>query len=362
MRFHFNRALGDDSSPFAPCKAHDPYSMIGQLGAANLSMIGNWFSTQDSNQTNRRIARETNEQNYKIWQEQLAAAKEQYRQEVAENRFLVNQAYERNLPINQVKALKEAGINPSLAFDSNAFQNNAVVGQNPTSSVPQAPQMVTGAPNIPVDFSVFGNGVSAAIQSFLASKKNEADISYLKQKGVNETLDTIARIQKYSYENKHLKALTDQVMNDVLFNQENWEVRKEALSNANKLMEADTLYKNTMSDLNKQAIQMNIDQNNRAWIELRQFVAESNSRISLNGHLGQMYDSQAQVNYSQADVNTEIWKDKKFYNSKLEEIYSNNKGQADAMLRKLNYETSVQGWKDFVRMFQGFIPFGGMYQ
>ena len=170
MIYHFNRALGDDSSPFAPCKAHDPFTMIGQLGAANLSMLGNYYSTQDSNQTNRRIARETNAQNYKIWQEQLAAQKEQYRQEVAENRFLVNQAYERNLPINQVKALKEAGINPSLAFESNAFQNNAVVGQNPTSSVPQAPQMVTGAPNIPVDFSVFGNGVSAAIQSFLASK------------------------------------------------------------------------------------------------------------------------------------------------------------------------------------------------
>ena len=236
MRFHFNRALGDDSSPFAPCKAHNPFTMIGQLGAANLSMLGNYYSTQDSNQTNRRIARETNAQNYKIWQEQLAAQKEQYRQEVAENRFLVNQAYERNLPKNVVKNMKEAGINPALAYESNAFQNNAVVGNNPSSSIPQAPEMVTGAPNIPVDFSSFGVGVSNAISNFLQSQKNEADISYLTLKGQNETAETIAKIRNMDKHSRYLNQLADNLEQDFKFNQETWRQRSFILEAQGNLM------------------------------------------------------------------------------------------------------------------------------
>lgn len=223
---NFNKALGLNLSPFAPNKACDPYSMIGQLGAANLSMLGNYYSTQDSNQTNRRIARETNAQNYQIWHEQLAAQREQYERERQENRFLVDQAYQRSLPTEVVKNLKAAGINPAFALDANAFSTQQTsVGNNPSSSVPQAPEMVTGAPNIPVDFSSFGVGVGNAVANFLQSQKNEADISYLTLKGQNETAETIAKIRNMDKNSKYLNQLADNLEQEFKFNAETWKHR-----------------------------------------------------------------------------------------------------------------------------------------
>ena len=59
--------------------------------AAFGSAIGNVASSVLTNNANKKISRETNEQNYKIWQEQLAAQREQFEKEKQENRFLVQQ-------------------------------------------------------------------------------------------------------------------------------------------------------------------------------------------------------------------------------------------------------------------------------
>lgn len=235
MRFHFNRALGDDSSPFAPCKCNADVGAILQGVGGIVGGLSNYWSNYETNVTNKNLARETNKQNYRIWQEQLEAQRQQYLAEKMENRFLVNQAYERNLPKNVVKNMKEAGINPALAFESNAFQNNAVVGQNPSSSVPAAPSMVAPQMVAP-DLSAFGQGISNAANYFLAAQKQEADISYLTLKGQNETAETIAKIRNMDKNSRYLNQLADNLEQEFKFNQDTWKQRSFNLEAQGNLM------------------------------------------------------------------------------------------------------------------------------
>lgn len=210
--------------------------------------LSNYWSNYETNVTNKNLQRETNQQNKELFYQQLAAAREQYERERQENRYLVDQAYQRSLPKEQVKALREAGINPAFAFDSGSFGTPSTqIGSPPSSPTPSAPTMVAPQMVAP-DLSALGQGISNAANYYLSSQRQEADISYLKQKEVNETLETIGRLQKYTYENKHLEAVSNQIMQDVLFNQETWNSRKQNLDLINQVNRADIEYKQSLKN------------------------------------------------------------------------------------------------------------------
>ena len=158
--------------------------MLPVLAAVG-SAIGNVASSVLSNNANKKISRETNEQNYKIWQEQLAAQREQYEKEKQENRFLVQQQrgwsladrdFENNYnsPFNVRQRLIQAGINPAFAmangqglFGSATAETST--GSPPTSSVPGAPEMR----GYTVDYSGFGRGLSDAAALYYQSKQEQ---------------------------------------------------------------------------------------------------------------------------------------------------------------------------------------------
>ena len=121
------------------------------------NLVSNVASSIISNNTNKKISSDTNAQNYKIWQESLAAQREQYEKEKFENRFLINQQRawsladrdfenQYNSPAALRQRLEQAGINPAFAmsngqglFGSSTAETST--GSPPSASVPAAPEM-----------------------------------------------------------------------------------------------------------------------------------------------------------------------------------------------------------------------------
>lgn len=159
----------------------DFLAFLPALGSA----IANVGSSIATNNTNKKISRETNAQNYQIWQEQLAAQREQYEKEKQENRFLVQQQrdwsladrdFENNYnsPSNVRQRLIDAGINPAFAmangqglFGSATAETST--GSPPTSSIPAAPEMH----GYTVDYSGFGRGLSDIMAGYYQAKADE---------------------------------------------------------------------------------------------------------------------------------------------------------------------------------------------
>lgn len=88
----------------------------GGVLSAGLGMVGNIVSTAMTNRANREMQREANEQNERLWREQM----------------------EYNSPASQMARFKQAGLNPNLAYGDNG---NAGVPLEYRSSKNEAPQV-----------------------------------------------------------------------------------------------------------------------------------------------------------------------------------------------------------------------------
>lgn len=109
MRNLFSSPLGASIAPIGNKKCMPAW--LAPALAATAAGVGNVISgaTQLINDAN------TNKTNYKIWQEQLAYAKEQYEKERLENRSLIDEERAYNDPSNERERFLRAGINPTLA-------------------------------------------------------------------------------------------------------------------------------------------------------------------------------------------------------------------------------------------------------
>ena len=170
-----------DSLPFAPRSKCDPVTaatlgpaVVTALGGIINSMFGS--SSQDSaNRTNLEIAkmnadlqRETNEQNYKMFQEQNAW-----------NEDMWNKQNEYNLPANQVQRLLDAGINPAAVF-GNGSATPASSVQSQTAPQFNAPQVNAQVHPYQPNFGI-GDAVNAYMQSELNNslrKKYNAETAH----------------------------------------------------------------------------------------------------------------------------------------------------------------------------------------
>ena len=119
------------------CGASTVLDGIG-LGLDAVGLGTSAMSQSDANATNLAIARETNAQNYKIHQEDIAHEIDMF-----------NRTNEYNSPVQQVARLRAAGINPSAVLGSNG-QNSGVAATMP--HVPSAAPAVAASVE-PIDLS-----------------------------------------------------------------------------------------------------------------------------------------------------------------------------------------------------------------
>lgn len=190
-----NTSIGECGNPYSPQKNYFIDSIIS-AGASHINTgintLFNYWNTNNTNEANARISKDTNDVNYKLWQEQLAAQREQYEKERLENRFLVDQAYQReienrdyqnwyNSPKAQIERYLRAGINPYLAMSGLSAMASAgassSVGSNPSMS-PASPIPAAGYTHIPYSQDML-NGLigSDAFQLFndLAYRREALD-------------------------------------------------------------------------------------------------------------------------------------------------------------------------------------------
>lgn len=142
----------------------EPVTAAALLGGASLlsSIFGGLFGSGNNsatNATNLQIARETNEQNYRMFHEQQDFAERMY-----------NAANEYNSPLQQAERLRAAGINPSAVLGS--------TGQGVTAASAPAspsPNPAVAAHMLPYDYSPMFDGISRSIGSFLVNQNQDID-------------------------------------------------------------------------------------------------------------------------------------------------------------------------------------------
>ena len=166
-------------------------ALIGMAAGSFTSFLDSQ-NIENTNAANERIAFNTNEANKEINKQQIAWAREKYEQEKAENRFLVDQAYQRELEnraYNSPAALKQrylqAGINPYLAMYGSGASGGSVgslgssVGSPPKYDNPSMIPMQSGAPM--QAYSGFGRGLSdiaANVIGFLANEREDRRLQH----------------------------------------------------------------------------------------------------------------------------------------------------------------------------------------
>lgn len=141
-----------------------PFSWA-KLGVSALSGISNLLSGNKNIDKQIKAQKEENQKN-REYNLMLAQQQNQWNQEQWEREN------EYNTPVNQIGRLKQAGLNPDLAYGSGVAQSLAS----------SSPQMTSGAPSTPVDMSPLGQKLTLgqAIQQSLANELTQAQIDNIK--------------------------------------------------------------------------------------------------------------------------------------------------------------------------------------
>lgn len=249
MRNLFSLPLGAQCAPFGfsqRCvEISDTFPFVGGL----LGYLG----ASQTNDTNYDIATMTNSTNSEINDKQLAWARENYELEKEENRFLVDQAYNRSLADrenerayqsykNQIKLMREAGINPSLMLSGSSGHAGAsvstvnTVGSPARHNQPGMIPMQTGAP-MQNTLDSFGMGLSKTADLMLARDIHESDLSMARAKLGIESMKAMAEVKKAGADTKYTNQLTDQIAKQMLFDDQSWSDRLDSIRKSNNLME-----------------------------------------------------------------------------------------------------------------------------
>ena len=272
--------------------------MLPVLAAVG-SAIGNVASSVLSNNANKKISRETNAQNYQIWQEQLAAQREQYEKEKQENRFLVQQQRDWSLAdrdfenqYNSPAALRQrliqAGINPAFAlangqglFGSSTAETST--GSPPTSSVPGAPEMR----GYSADYSGFGLGISQALASYYQAKESEradyalaSDIEFRNRQSIVDFMNAMSNATRAGVARDELEEKKRQFDKNFTFNKSQAEIYN-AIESDRISLEAERVQLEEAKTLIQRNLAASSIRLNGAQIaELAQSIKESSERIA----------------------------------------------------------------------------------
>ena len=360
--------LGACTAPFGSPKK-EIFSFLGTL----ISSAMNQDNVDNSNYANERINALTNQANKEINEQQLAWARENYELEKAENRFLVDQAYERELEnrahqeeYNSPEATKQrwidAGFNPSLMMSPTGLQSGSIssvgssVGSAPRHSQPNMIPMQQAAPHQAAVVPDFGLSLSRDADSYLRNKGLDADITFRDQEMYFKSLKTYAEIDDLNASTDYKKSLKDKMRADMLFERDvvKWRQRSEMWNSFLTEYQAQEAF--TRSQLNQQALTLNIDANNRAWQMLTGQLSLMSAQAYSAKMQGELFGQQKSESFSREMLNDAEWWKKQFNNSHLEEMYNNNKKMFNLMLIDAGYEASMRGFKDLYGLLTGWIP------
>ena len=239
------------------------------------------WSSLVTNDTNRRIARDVNKSNQEINASQLAAARKQFEDELAETRRQRAENFDWNSEFSQVQRWKEAGINPYLAMTEGAAGSMSADNPSvPKGDIPSSLPMQTGAPMVAPDL---GSGLSRAVMDYYQSLKVESDIQRQNVQNANDIAQTIEAIHQMKIEGRYKEQLTNDLVRQYNENMETWHERKllPKLNNDKLIAEAEKF--NTES--NSIRIHDNIDS----------ALAESNLRVN-QAQISELYASVNKLN------------------------------------------------------------------
>ncbi|AXF52724.1 MAG: DNA pilot protein [Microviridae sp.] len=142
--------------------------LASSLATGGASLLGGIFGSAMS----LRATRETNAQNYKIWQEQQQHNIDMFNMQNQANIDMWNMQNAYNDPSQQVARLSAAGLNPYLAMQGG---NSAGVATNAPAAgqiqSPQAPQM-QAPPSEAFDIGI-GTAVDRALQAYSITSQSE---------------------------------------------------------------------------------------------------------------------------------------------------------------------------------------------
>ena len=150
--------------------------------------FNNLYQQNRQNHLQRDLTNATNEQNYKIWQEELQYMREQYEKERLENRALIQSDRDYNSPSAVRNRLLQAGINPTLAMQSGSSVGSlqSGVGSPSHQSVPSPSAMVKPDVVPPAYNAFMSNGVNEFLNPALDRltniefKRQEMNLEYFK--------------------------------------------------------------------------------------------------------------------------------------------------------------------------------------
>lgn len=212
-------------------------------GSALVGALASTINTNSVNNTNYENVRETNTQNALMHQADLAWAKQQYEDQKSENRFLVDQAYQRQKdlisdersytdPASIKQRYLDAGINPYLASQSGIASGSSgnysvQSGSAPSSNVPQGAAMQSAQA---ISNNGFGLGINQAVNNYLAYKQNEredyrlaSDISFADAKQRLDYLDYRLKRSSSETESAYIKKQMEALDKDMALNRDKFE-------------------------------------------------------------------------------------------------------------------------------------------
>ena len=292
------------------CEGWDPTGVV----SAGINFVGGLIS----NNTNKKLVRETNAQNLDIANRQMQLQKDQFQQTMDyqtmdwnRNRQAALEDWQREANYNsaaeQAARYKAAGLNPALMMQG----QSAAVGNvaSSTGSAPSAPS-IPAAAQLQIPRDGFGDSVASAVDAYLRARSTESEANLKDVQAQQISIDNRSREQlnlaelsnrraqliqyrdnhklsKLEYErtNKEIDLLDDQIaLNFVTFDARakqpellNW-----STSIAAKKIETETEILNIQKEFTRRMEQAKVNLTEAQTRGIAQDIVESGSRIRLN--------------------------------------------------------------------------------
>lgn len=166
------------------------FSLLGSVSQSPfLGVLGNLFT----NSQNRRSVEETNRLNYQMQQQQNAW-----------NERMWHMYNEYNTPANQIKRLKEAGLNPNLLYG------------NPSQGTSSAPAQGTAPSHAEAFQSLgFGDMISNAQQLMMQKKANDANVRLMQAQADSLDAETTLKERGLSLDEKRVKIQEQELQSSI---------------------------------------------------------------------------------------------------------------------------------------------------
>lgn len=168
-------------------------SAIIGAGSAQMDAAINWLSQNRTNEQNKELMEianrynialqnRANSANMELVRYQNAANTDLWRRQIQEQRANEEMLRQYNSPVEQMKRLQEAGLNPNLVY-GNGATNTATAAPTPSAPKMDAARVEAarvGAAQIEAPRSTFGNALFQGLAMYKELQKQDADIGYIR--------------------------------------------------------------------------------------------------------------------------------------------------------------------------------------